>query len=54
MERRTFLSLPLAGTVLASGSVGAFSAEFENFSRAAYDQALASGEALLLDFYAGW
>ena len=38
MERRTFLSLPLAGMAVASGSVGAFTAEFEKFSRAAYGQ----------------
>ena len=54
MERRTFLSLPLAGMAVASGAVGAFTAEFEKFSRAAYEQALAAGDSLLLDFYAGW
>lgn len=54
MERRTLLSLPLGAFVLSSGAASAGPAVFESYTRAAYDQAMAAGEPLLLDFYAGW
>lgn len=51
MKRRTLLSLPLAA---AAFSASAGEGEFVKFSRSAYDQAMAAGEPLLLDFYASW
>lgn len=50
MKRRTLLSLPLAA---AAFTVSA-GPEFVKFSRSAYDQAMAAGEPLLLDFFAPW
>ena len=54
MKRRTLLSLPLLGATFASRTVSAVEAEFVRYTRSAFDQAMAAGEPLLLDFYAPW
>ena len=54
MKRRKLLSLPLVGLAFSNAAVRAGTAEFSKYSRSAYDQAMAAGEPLLLDFYAGW
>ena len=54
MNRRQMLStlaLPLAA---ACPRVFADGRNHVNYSRATYDQALASGEPFLLDFFAPW
>lgn len=57
MKRRQFFAIP-ALTVLPLGiSADVASAEsdvFMEYSREAYEQALASGEPFMLDFYAKW
>ena len=52
MKRRTLLSLTAVGLVMP-GSVIAGGGHVD-YSRAAFDKALASGEPLLLDFFAPW
>ncbi len=57
MKRRQFFAIP-ALTVLPLGIfadvASAESDVFMEYSREAYDQALASGEPFMLDFYAKW
>lgn len=52
MKRRQFLTIPLiagfAGKSLAQNDF------MQEYTREAYDEALASGEPLLLDFAAKW
>ena len=54
MKRRTLLSLTAAGLVTPSALVLAGEGNRVAYSREAYEQALASGGPLLLDFYASW
>lgn len=53
MKRRQFLAIPALAllTDAVSAADGASSVEF---TREAYEQALASGEPFMLDFYASW
>ncbi len=52
MKRRQFLAIP-ALAVFAE-AVSAEDASYVEYSREAYEQALASGEPFMLDFYATW
>ncbi len=52
MKRRQFLAIP--ALALVTGAVQAADAKQVEFTREAYEQALASGEPFLLDFYAPW
>lgn len=54
MQRRHFIAG--AGIALAGSSVPLYAAgaHYVPYDRAAFDQRLASGEPLLLDFYASW
>ncbi len=52
MKRRQFLTLPLFAGFAASTL--AEEALMMEYTREAYEQALASGEPLLLDFAATW
>ena len=49
MKRRTLLSLAVAG--FASPSMVLAGGGIVHYSRSAYNEAVASGEPLLLDFY---
>ncbi len=52
MKRRQFLAIP--ALALLADTVSAAGAESVEFTREAYEQALASGEPFMLDFYASW
>ena len=54
MKRRTLLSLPLVGATFASRTASAGEAGFVRFTRSAFNQVMAAGDPLLLDFYAPW
>lgn len=55
MKRRQVLRTPvLALAVAAAPSVLAGGGDKVDFSRAVYDEAIASGEPFMLDFYASW
>ena len=54
MNRRQALSAALATLFVAPAVRAAGDLIHVPFSRDAYDRALASGEPLLLDFYASW
>lgn len=53
MQRRQFLAIPalalLTDLAIADGETG-----HVEYTREAYEQALASGEPFMLDFYASW
>ena len=53
MKRRDMLSAA-ALALLAPGAVVQAAPGAITYSKAVYDQALASGEAFMLDFYAPW
>lgn len=54
MRRRQFLTM--TGALSVAGYVGAAGADIPHveYSKAAYETALASGNPLMLDFYAEW
>ena len=54
MNRRHLLAASALAWVAPYGAVLAGEGGVVDFSQAAYEQALANGEPLLLDFYAGW
>lgn len=53
MKRRQFLTLS-AIAIAAPAASWAGEGNFVDYSREAYEEALASGEPLLLDFFAPW
>lgn len=53
MKRRQILALPLLAAAAALRPASADDA-FIEYSRELYEQALASGEPFMLDFYASW
>lgn len=54
MNRRDFLSASATLAVLPTVSAFASDAIHVEYSRAAYDAALAAGKPFMLDFYASW
>lgn len=52
MKRRQFLAVP--AIALLADVVSADGAGSVEYTREAYEQALASGEPFMLDFYAKW
>ena len=59
MKRRQFLaistgSLIITATSATIGTAAANDLNHVDYTRDAYEQALASGEPFLLDFYASW
>lgn len=59
MKRRQFLaistgSLIITATSATIGTAAADNLDHVDYTRDAYEQALASGEPFLLDFYASW
>lgn len=54
MNRRQMLSVTAAALVAIRADVFAAEVEHVQFEPAAYDAAIASGEPLLLDFFAPW
>lgn len=52
MKRRQFLAIP--ALAIFAEAVSAEGAGHVEYSREAYEQALASGEPFMLDFYASW
>lgn len=53
MKRRQFLSLS-AIAIAAPASSWAEKGKFVDYTRETYDEALASGEPFMLDFFASW
>lgn len=54
MNRRGFLSISALALSSPAGIASAADVVREEYSRELYEQALASGEPFLLDFYANW
>ena len=51
LQRRQLLAMPLLALAAAPGSADEL---FIEYSREIYEEALASGEPFMLDFYASW
>jgi thiol:disulfide interchange protein len=54
MNRRQFLSASVLALLVPGATAAASEAYHVEYSREAYQQALASGRPFMLDFYAPW
>ena len=54
MNRRRLLALPFGALVLAAGPRAFATGGHVEYSRDAYEAALASGKPFMLDFFASW